>query len=122
MARKPWYLATPYSAYHTDGSRCEWTEDERFQEACRNAALLIEAGYCVFCPIAHSHQIDRWGVIEHDAWYAQDNDIIWATDWAGLILAPGWERSKGCLAERAVFAERGLPILTVDEALEAADE
>ena len=115
--RKPWYFATPYTVRHEDGSVCPEGQRENYGRACVWAAALIEAGYCIFCPIAHSHPIDEVGDIPGKDWYAQDNDIIAATDYEGIILGPCWENSSGCRDERAQFANRDLRIMTYEEAL-----
>ena len=116
-ARKPWYFASPYSVRHEDGSRCPESEQRNYDRARLLAAGLVEHGYVIFSPIAHSHPIDQLGDIAPEEWYAQDYDIIAATDWAGIILAPGWENSAGCRDERVQFAKRDLRIMTYEEAL-----
>jgi len=49
-----WYVATPYSKYE-DGS------EEAFRQACLVSASLLQEKIPFFCPIAHTHSINKWG-------------------------------------------------------------
>ena len=55
---------------------------------------------------------------EHLMWYDLDNEVIAKTNWDGIILAPKWEKSTGCVNERKQFKERGLPILLYSDIME----
>jgi len=100
--RKPYYFAHPYSAPPDAGPGESRNICWHNFEACNaRAGRLIRLGYVILSPISHSHPIDmetyRAGEpVPPEEWYAQDFAIIAATDWAGLILAPGWAFSKGC--------------------------
>ncbi len=88
---------------------------------------MIELGYNVYSPISHTHPIHRASPVflarhEHEAWYKLDMDFISKTQFDGIILAPGWEDSRGCLMERDWFLKAGLRILTYEEAVNLALE
>ena len=117
MAHKPkpgerglWYFAHPYTG----------DEDSNFRLCNWRAAQFISLGYNIFSPISHSHPIQRAAPdLAGDIWYTLDDQIIAACAFVGIILAPGWEHSRGCRHERRLFQQRGLPILTYTEALHA---
>ena len=101
-----WYLATPYTLY-PEGI------EAAFQEACRNAGLLIRAGFPVFSPIAHSHPIAlaaRIDPLSHEIWLPADLPMMEAAK--GLIVCrmTGWENSYGVAVEMERFARMGKPI------------
>ena len=52
---------------------------------------------------------------EHQLYYQLDQEIIDAVSWAGIIMAPDWEHSPGCGAERLDFIKKGLPVLFFSE-------
>jgi len=54
---------------------------------------------------------------EHEAWYDLDNEFIAKTQFDGIILAPGWEKSTGCKNEREQFGSRGLIAIEYEDAL-----
>lgn len=98
-----WYLATPYSNYPD--------RTLAYRDAIHNAALLIDAGWNIFCPIAHSHEIDLLKPQSHDRWLALDAPFISAAK--GLIICklPGWDKSKGILHELDEFKKMKKPVL-----------
>jgi len=107
-----------YAKYVPEG------EQANFELCNQRAARLIEAGYNIYSPISHTHPIHRASPVflarhEHEAWYALDNELIARTDFDGVILAPKWEKSTGCVDERRQFEERRLKVMTYEEALEA---
>jgi len=122
-----WYFAHPYTVLRADGSRNRLAEGANAVLANYRAGELLKAGYAVFSPISHSHGIDhtRPEFLADDEggqlpWYEIDNLIIDRTRWDGIILAPGWENSVGCVAEVAVFRSKDLPVLLYEVALATA--
>lgn len=102
-----WYLATPYRA-HPSGF------DVAFVEACRQAALLTDAGICVFSPIAHSHPLARHtGTLDHFSpeWIRLGLPMLRAS--VGVIVCelPGWEASKGIAIEIEEAVARQMPVI-----------
>ncbi len=102
------YLASPYS--HADPA----VRDERFREACRVAAELMQRGEVVFSPIAHSHSIAEakpgpWA-IDHDFWLRQDAPYLEACSMLYVLALPGWEQSRGVAHEIGRARERGIPV------------
>jgi len=98
-----WYFAHPYTAP---------TSEERisnFSNACFRTAQLLYKGYNVFSPIAHSHLVDNY--LQKFNWIEFDNLVIAKTDFKGIILAPKWETSKGCIGEKEIFESKGLEVL-----------
>ena len=122
-----YYFAHPYTCRDvTDEKRVKYVpegEQANFELCNQRAARLIEAGYNIYSPISHTHPIHRASSVflgrhEHEAWYRLDMEFIAKTQFDGIILAPGWENSKGCRMERDWFVEKGLKVLTYREALE----
>lgn len=115
-----WYFAHPYTCKDKDGNYVPEGEDANFHLCNIRAAKLIEAGYNIYAPISHTHPIHRASPEflsrhEHEAWYQLDNEFIDKTNWSGIILAPGWNKSSGCRAEKERIEKRGLPaILYID--------
>jgi len=116
---KFYYFAHPYTC--TDGERyVPEGEAANFRLACYRAGQLLLAGYNVFSPISHTHPIHRatpefLARHEHKLWYDLDMEVIERTDFDGIILAPGWERSKGCREERRVFEKQGKRIAEYED-------
>lgn len=100
---KLYYFAHPYSG----------NPEENFRLANERTLKLLNAGYNVFSPITHSHPLQAIESHDYEFWMQLDEVII--PRCGGLILAPGWRKSKGCQSERDIFAKRGLPILEYAE-------
>jgi len=117
------YFAHPYTCRDKDGKFVPECEHTNFQICNQRAARLFEAGYNIYSPISHTHPIHRASPLflarhEHEAWYNLDLEFIAKTKFDGIILAPGWHRSKGCRLEKSWFDDKKLKILTYEEALE----
>lgn len=100
------YLASPYSKY--PGGR-----EEAYQEACKMAANLMEKGYNIFCPIAHSHAIETLGMTDvHDGdwWLKQDFAVLENCDELLVYQMPGWDESYGVRQEIDYAEQLGIPI------------
>jgi len=73
-------------------------------------------GYNIFSPIAHSHSIQMAHPdLQDEIWYDLDNEVIDKTAWDGIIMAPGWQKSTGCVAEKTRIVVMGLPVLYYDD-------
>lgn len=111
-----WYFAHPYTCKDKNGNYIPEGEEANFHLCNARAAKLIELGYNIYAPISHTHPIHRASPVflaahEHEAWYNLDNELIAKTDWDGIILAPGWERSMGCISEKKQFEKRNLLVI-----------
>ena len=109
-----WYFAHPYTCRDNDGNFVFEGEEANFQICNIRAGELLNLGYNIYSPISHTHPIHRASPSmlarhEHELWYQLDNEVIDSTNWAGIILAPGWENSSGCKAEKDKIEAKGLP-------------
>ena len=116
MNKGLWYFAHPYTVKDENGNYVQAGEDANFQICNYRAGRLLARGYNIYSPISHTHPIHMasplfLGRHEHDMWYELDMDIIRNTDFDGIILAPGWMASKGCVAEKQAFEEMGKRVL-----------
>lgn len=109
--KKLWYFAHPYSSSEPDG------RSKNFHLCNQRAVQLLDAGYHIFSPISHSHPLQ--GVARNGSEFWLDLDASFMQRCDGLILAPGWETSKGCRVEQDYFSKAGKPILHLEQALAA---
>lgn len=106
-----YYFCHPYSSETEEGRIAN------FELCARRSARLLLKGYCIFNPVVHSHPIemacpemlkwpyeDRWNF-----WLNIDIAIIKYTAFTGLILAPGWCESRGCIKEYEWFLSHKQP-------------
>lgn len=101
------YLASPYSA-PTQRQRTL-----RFHQVCKKAAELMEKGELIFCPIAHSHPIETYGMDERhngDWWLNQDFAVLEKCSKLYVYKMPGWEKSYGVKREIDFAELLGLPV------------
>ena len=115
-----WYFAHPYTVRGPDGKYSLAGEEANFRLCCLRAARLIEAGWNIYAPICHTHPIHvaypRFvGQELHEPWYKLDNAFIRHANFTGIILAPEWQMSSGCRAEKKLFEELGRKVLFLDE-------
>lgn len=104
------YLACPYT--HPNPR----VRQERHDAAVAAAGLLMSTGARIFCPIAHTHNIDlhlqEQGIeIEHEEWLAQDKPFILGCDLLIVLMFPGWEASTGVRHEVDLFKKLSKPIM-----------
>jgi len=96
------YLAGPMSGY----------EDFNFPAFFKAAAFLEKIGWEVFNPAAED--LKEWGTLEKTKACATyrfclKKDLSWICDHAEAIaFLPGWEKSKGVQAEKALAEALGL--------------
>lgn len=111
-----WYFAHPYTCRDKSGNFVPEGEDANFNICNFRASRLFLAGYNIYSPISHTHPIHRacpefLARHEHVLWYQLDFDFINRTDFTGIILAPSWENSSGCIGEKKMFEDKNLPVL-----------
>lgn len=100
------YLASPYS--HDDPE----VRQQRFEQVCKTANDLMQQGYQVFCPIAHSHPIEQAGgkIESHEFWMKQDIAILKHCTELVICTINGWQDSRGVKHERELAEDLLLPI------------
>uniref|UniRef100_A0A6M3JWF8 DUF1937 domain-containing protein n=1 Tax=viral metagenome TaxID=1070528 RepID=A0A6M3JWF8_9ZZZZ len=118
-----WYFAHPYTCKDKDGNYIQAGEEANFRLCCWRSSRLLLAGYNIYSPIAHTHPIhmacpEFLARQEHEMWYQLDIDFISRTSFTGIILAPGWKESKGCVLEKEWFEDHDRRILTYEEAVD----
>jgi len=103
------YLASPYAHEY------EWVRWKRYEQVKIKTALLMAAGYVVFSPIVHSHNLveNLPGITRDDLdfWMKQDTSYIriWANElW--VFCLPGWQRSLGISREIANAFDVNIPV------------
>ncbi len=104
-----WYVGTPYSDY--PGGL-----DAAFEMACRQTALLIETGTSAYSPIAHTHSIAKYCKVsptDHEFWVKFDAPFLELAHGLIVVMAEGWQTSRGLAHEIAAFTEAGKPIIYV---------
>lgn len=128
------YLASPYSVGRNGaygpadtGTATEDTKHQRYIEACKAAGALMKQGYVVFCPIAHSHAIERDGMSENqtgDFWLDQDLEIVSRCDKVFVLMLPNWEQSRGIRREVDFANNNNIPVeyVTYESITRASDE
>ena len=107
-----YYFAHPYTAKDEAGNYVPEAEEANFQICNYRAGRLLTAGFNIYSPISHTHPIHQASPLllsrhEHEMWYALDLEFIAKTDFTGIILAPGWKASKGCVLEKQTFEDMG---------------
>ena len=116
MNKGLWYFAHPYTAKDNDGNYVSLAEEANFRICNIRAGELLRRGYNIYSPISHTHPIhiatpkflkDH----EHEMWYHLDNQVIDRTRFDGIILAPEWETSSGCVAEKKKIEGMGGKVL-----------
>ena len=120
MNKGLWYFAHPYTCKDENGHYVPAGEEANFRICNHRSGRLLARGYNIYSPISHTHPIHRASPVflarhEHDLWYELDLDFIAKTDFTGIILAPGWKASKGCVLEKETFEDMGKPALYYDD-------
>lgn len=115
-----YYFAHPYTARDADGEMLPMPEVEEanYQRCCVRSAELLLRGIRIFSPITHSHGIHRSSprmMIDGFDWYKLDMDIIATGCFDGIILAPGWQASPGCIKEMEAFVAEGKPVFYYEQ-------
>lgn len=96
------YLASPYSKYPEGRQKA-------YELVCKKAAKLMLEGHTIFCPIAHSHPIEEFGmggkIQEGDFWLNQDFAVLYNCVELWVYKMPGWDNSYG-VAKEIEFAKK----------------
>jgi len=99
------YLAIPYTDPDPEVMR------QRFELASRTAAELMKRGLLIYSPISHSHPIAQYGLpIDWEYWQHYDKEILSICDELIIIMADGWETSKGIKAELDMAFQKGMVV------------
>jgi len=100
------YLASPYSHIN------RVIRQQRFEEACRIAATLIQEGHIVFCPVAYSHTLATIGKLPGDwgFWEKFDMEFLLRSDKLVVAQMDGWRESVGVSREIEIARENGIPV------------
>lgn len=99
------YLASPYSAYSKG-------REFAFRIVRDKAAQLMEDGHLIFCPIVHSHIMERSmsKLQDGDFWLEQDFAVLERCDELWVYMMDGWKESYGVQREIAFALERRIPV------------
>jgi hypothetical protein len=104
------YLATPYTKY-PDGT------EAAFKLACQVAAKLVDAGFSIYCPIAHTHPIAQYtkaDPLDSTFWIKADRPLMTAAKELWVVKMQGWQESSGIAAEINYFTEMNKRVLYLD--------
>lgn len=104
------YLASPYS------HKSAFVRLDRFNAVCLVAGDLMNHGYIVFSPIAHSHPIALQCDLPlgWEFWQKFDHAFIEWADAVVVAMIPGWQESKGVAAEIAIAQEMGKEVIYLE--------
>jgi len=104
------YLSSPYA--HPEPE----VREHRAEMAQRAAATLMQAGYVVFSPIAHTHGIEPYleSINRHNwgFWRQQDLPLLKLFDVVAILAIDGYACSEGVQAE---ILEGLLSMISVQE-------
>lgn len=99
------YLASPYS--HPFKS----VREARVAAVQQKAVQLMEEGYNVFCPIAHTYPLEGLVKVDkHDFWMKQDIAILQYAQKLFVLCLPGWLSSSGVTEEIKYARDHGIPV------------
>lgn len=104
------YLATPYSRYPAG-------IEAAFQDAAALAARLLRAGILVYSPIAHTHPLAMYGLLDplDHIWLPFDELMMARCDTLIVAHMEGWRGSKGIAREIEFFKRAGKPIFDLPD-------
>ena len=104
------YLASPFS------DEDEAVQEQRFNDVCRAAGELLNAGNFVYSPIAHSKPIADQSQLPTDFafWQAYDEEMIKRCDEVWVLKLEGWNRSVGIYNEVELAVKYGKPVRYLD--------
>lgn len=100
------YLASPY--WHKDPK----VREKRFIAVCKKAGELMNQGFFIYSPIAHSHPIALQCVLPKDweFWKKYDIEYIRWMDEVWILKLPGWKASLGIQNEIIIANDLNKPI------------
>jgi hypothetical protein len=100
------YLASPFTRYRLGHERA-------VADIARIAGHLIHAGVKLFCPVAHSWPLVRYGKIDpidDKLWHSINAPFVEACGVLIVARLEGWDASEGIADETTAFVERAAPI------------
>lgn len=100
------YLASPYS--HPDPN----VRQQRFEQVCLAASVLMRHGWLVFSPIAHSHPIALAGGLptNFEFWQRWNRANLERCEKLLVLTLDGWEYSVGVAGEIAIARALQKPV------------
>jgi hypothetical protein len=100
------YLASPYT--HPDPAVME----ARFLAACTAAGKLMQQGFVVFSPIAHTHPIAVHCELPRgwEFWKRFDEEFVCNSKKLIVLMLDGYAESKGVAAEVEIACRHGIPV------------
>lgn len=102
---KLYYFAHPYTG-----------DIEKNMELCtKRVNELLDYGWNIFSPLNHSHPLDVEKQRDPMKWY--ELDILFLKRCDGIILAPEWRESKGCMMEYGIARALGLEMYVYNKHL-----
>jgi len=106
-----YYIATPYTKYKAG-------REQAFEDAAKAAAKFLDMGFLVYCPIAHTHPIEKYveevAVDDLDTWLLVDRPFMEAASGLFVVMMPGWEASSGVQREIETFKAAGKSVTLWD--------
>lgn len=97
---KTCYVAGRYSA------ETDWGVHENIHAAMKVSARLWSLGWAALCP--HANSAHFGGVVPYESFLEGDLAFLRRCD--AVVLVPGWEESKGAVAEREEALRCGIPV------------
>lgn len=106
------YLASPYA--HPSAS----VREARLEAVRYVCGEMVNRGKIVMSPLVYLGELAYKGVHLPQGWYAFDLQLLARCDELVVLQLPGWEESKGVLAEVAGAQTKGMPIrlMSLEEA------
>lgn len=105
-----WYIGTPYSKYPLG-------LEVAFQMASEVTARLAMRDIPVYSPIAHGHPVAAFCSVDptdHEFWVKFDAPMVNAAAGLIVVMAEGWELSRGLQHEIMQFLRAGKPVVYWD--------
>jgi hypothetical protein len=104
------YLASPYS--HPDPAIVEL----RFRQAARFTADRIRAGYAIYSPIVHCHQLAQTYDLPTDFafWQTYNEALLRQSLALWVLMLDGWQTSRGVTGERDFALRHNIRIEYID--------
>jgi len=100
------YLAQPYT--HEDPKVMQ----ERYEKGCEATSILMNKGWMVFSPIAHSHGPAQYGLPKDYGYWRQYCELMLPKcDEVIILTLDGWEESVGVKEEVYLAGELGMATL-----------
>jgi len=94
------YIAGPYRGPNT------WAIEQNIRRAEDAAVLVWRAGHAALCPHANARHME--GVTSDEHVLAGTMEMLRRCD--AVLLIPGWQASRGAVAEQEEAVNLGLPV------------